>query len=178
MVKLYDEARSRKYRQISQHIGMRIKEARELKGMKGQELCDALERSTSWLSFVEKGINGVNIMDLLLVSEILEQPLEFFLSDRDLVRTNHAPESASDWRSLFPGQPERAAVHHAIDRVFRRADGVVNGTHRARGDAKRESANGAVQDRFMIDPAKHPLAAMDPFAGSPEGLGGSDSVEA
>lgn len=125
MPKIYDEARTKKYRQVAAHVGSRIREARQAKGMEGQELCRAMGRSTSWLSFVEKGVNAVNIMDLMLLSEALEQPVDYFLSDTEHISAFRAPQNAAEWRMMYPGEPERAAAHEAIDSMYRNAQRVL-----------------------------------------------------
>lgn len=124
MPKKYDDIRARKYRQVAAHVGIRIREARNLKGLTGPDLCQMMGRSTSWLSFVEKGQNAVNVMDLLTLSEILEQPFDFFLSDTEHVSSFRAPANTADWRMMFPGEPDRAAAHEAIDGVYRNAQRV------------------------------------------------------
>jgi len=126
MPKIIDPARSRKYQAISKMVGSRIREAREARELKGQELCQIIGRSTSWLSFVERGTNGVNIMDLMLISEALDLPVEYFLSDNEYVSSFRTPQNADDWRMMFPGEPERAAAHESIDRIYRNAQRVLS----------------------------------------------------
>jgi len=125
MPKIIDPERSERYKEVSAWVGSRIREARELRGMLGKDLCAQMERSTSWLSFVEQGVNGVNIMDLMLLSEILDYPIEFFLSDSDFTSSFRAPRNDIEWRLVYPGQPERAAAHASIDKVYRNAERVL-----------------------------------------------------
>lgn len=40
------------------------------------------------------------------------------------VSSFRAPANAADWRMMFPGEPDRAAAHEAIDGVYRNAQRV------------------------------------------------------
>lgn len=131
MPKIYDEERSRKYKQVAQHVGARIREARTMREMQQKDLCALLARSTSWLSFIEQGVNAPNIMDLMLLSEALELPMDYFLTDNEFVSSFRAPENEADWRMMFPGQPDRAMAHEGIDRIYRNAERVFRAKMKA-----------------------------------------------
>ena len=123
--RIYDEPRMRAYRRMAGRIGARIRTIREQRGVSQRELSIALGRSPSWASQLEAGVNAPNIMDLMMLSDFLETPISYFLSDTGHVTGYLVPQSSADWATMFPGEPERAAAHEAIDRVYRDARQVL-----------------------------------------------------
>ena len=68
------------------HVGLDIRSLRKSRGMTLIELCDALERSSGWLSQVERGQSIPSIQDLRAIAKIFEVPVSFFF------RNDTAPE--------------------------------------------------------------------------------------
>lgn len=126
----FDEARLKEYRALSRKVGERIKEARLADGSTQDDIASSLGRSVSWLSFIERGTNMPNILDLVTISRFLGRPLDFFLSDWNVVTASRAPRDSAEWRAMYPGEPDRANAHDSIDRSWRTANEIVRARDR------------------------------------------------
>lgn len=62
-------------------IGKKIREARQMKGVKQEDLAKALGFSRIALSTYESGRSRLTVYQLMLISEILDLPFNFFLPE-------------------------------------------------------------------------------------------------
>lgn len=62
-------------------IGLRIKHARNVKGMTQEQLATALNASRNQIVFLEKGNRGVSLEMLIKISNALETPITELLAD-------------------------------------------------------------------------------------------------
>ncbi|MFK7901254.1 MAG: helix-turn-helix domain-containing protein [Nitratireductor sp.] len=69
------------------HVGLDIRSMRKARGMTLLALCDALGRSSGWLSQVERGHSQPSINDLRAIGKLFDTPVSFFF------RNETAPES-------------------------------------------------------------------------------------
>lgn len=130
MPQRFDERRLSEYRVLSRKVGERIKQARSEDGFTQEDIAKHLDRSVSWLSFIEKGTNMPNLMDLITIANYLGRPIDYFLSDWNVISAFRAPKTAADWRAMFPGEPDRANAHDSIDRAYRSASEVLRARER------------------------------------------------
>ncbi len=130
MPQRFDERRLTEYRVLSRKVGERIKQARTEDGFTQDDIARQLDRSVSWLSFIEKGTNMPNLMDLIAIANYLGRPIDFFLSDWNVISSFRAPKNSAEWRAMFPGEPDRANAHDSIDRAYRSAGEVMRARER------------------------------------------------
>jgi len=98
-------------------IGLRIKEARQLKGWSQEQLSQSLNRNQRSVSHLENGKVNILLSDLYIVAEALEQPISFFLDvelDMDVLEDMIIAE--------FKQLPSTQAKQTALEmlRTFRR----------------------------------------------------------
>lgn len=98
MPQRFDERRLSEYRVLSRKVGERIKQARTEDGFTQEDIAKHLDRSVSWLSFIEKGTNMPNLMDLITIANYLGRPIDYFLSDWNVISAFRAPKTAADWQ--------------------------------------------------------------------------------
>lgn len=60
-----------------QRIGAGVRYCRSLRSMKAQELADAIERSSAYLSRIESGTRPATAGDLMAFAHVLDVPLEW-----------------------------------------------------------------------------------------------------
>ena len=133
MPQRFDEQRMAEYNVLRRKVGERIKQARTEDGFTQEDIATRLGRSISWLSFIERGTNMPNLLDLISISRVLGRPLDFFVSDWEIVTAMRAPRNEAEWRTMFPAQPDRAAAHASIDRNWKSVDEIMRA--RARMEA-------------------------------------------
>ncbi len=73
------------------HVGADIRALRKTRNMTLSELCEALGRSTGWLSQVERGQTDPSIPDLKSIAALFGMPVSFFFRNAD------APENERGW---------------------------------------------------------------------------------
>lgn len=71
------------------------------------------------------------IPDLIEIAAILDKPIEYFLSDANIISSFRAPQTPEEWRAMYPGEPDRATAHESIDRIYRDAQRVLTAQIRA-----------------------------------------------
>src|SRR3990167_5690314 len=130
------EAEQREYESLCAAIGNRVRDARLLKEWTQEDLGRHLGKGTSWISAIEIGRHGTNIMMLLQFARVLEQPLAFFLPG-GMGRTVDVsgiepPKNLPDWQALYPNDAKRAQSHAQLDSVFRETEVEVGQRQRAR----------------------------------------------
>src|SRR4051794_20573933 len=62
------------------NIGVKIKKARNDKGMTLKELSEKSQLSVGFLSQLERGLTTIAVESLQMLSEVLDVPLRYFLS--------------------------------------------------------------------------------------------------
>lgn len=78
-------------RNVETHVGADVRALRKSRGMTLNDLCDALGRSTGWLSQVERGQRDPSIPDLKSIAALFQVPMSFFFRHED------APEDERGW---------------------------------------------------------------------------------
>jgi transcriptional regulator with XRE-family HTH domain len=64
---------------ITRYLALRVKQAREEKGLSQRELSEALDRSKAYISQIEGGRLDTPVIDLLGMAFLFEKPLKYFL---------------------------------------------------------------------------------------------------
>lgn len=126
-----DEERNKQKRKVAALIGHRIREGRTKAGLSQVDLIERIGRSPSWISFIEGGQILCTIPDLIEIAAILDKPIEYFLSDANIISSFRAPQTPEEWRAMYPGEPDRATAHESIDRIYRDAQRVLTAQIRA-----------------------------------------------
>jgi len=98
-------------------IGLRIKEARQLKGWSQEELSHSLNRNQRSVSHLENGKVNILLSDLYTVAEVLEQPISFFL-DVELDTDVLEDMLISEFKKLPSTEAKQTALEQL--RAFRR----------------------------------------------------------
>ena len=129
------EERRKEYDAIVAGIGKRVRDARLAKGWSQEDLGRHIDKTDGWVSAIEIGRHGTNIMMLLEFARALDKPLVYFLGgdeNRDVyVDNTHPPRDLMDWHALYPNDPKRAQSHSQLDSVFQGATVEVGRRRRA-----------------------------------------------
>ena len=70
------------YKVLCARVGDRIRQARLDANLAQEGMAIKLNRSRSWVSAIESGRQGPNILDLLKIASLTGRPLDYFVSRR------------------------------------------------------------------------------------------------
>ena len=100
-------------------LGARVKSVRNQIGLTQTELGLALGKgypaTTSWISEIESGRNGVDALTLQRIADVLSYPIAYFTDEKYDVRRPQWPKSLSEWTMLAGGDEPRARAHFELD---------------------------------------------------------------
>lgn len=95
-------------------IGARIREAREARGMKQEDLAPMLGFTTAGaISSIELGKTAITPLDIIKLARIFDLPIWWLYGEVAL------PKTYPGWLLLCEGDEERARAHHELELSFR-----------------------------------------------------------
>lgn len=113
------------YERLMRRMGARLREVRESQGYSQVDLADSLGHpypgTGSWVSDIERGINGIDAITLQRIADVLEYPISYFTDTRYDARKPSAPRNRNEWVLLFNGDIDRADAHYELDLNLDRA---------------------------------------------------------
>lgn len=118
MPKRFDDETQLEYARYNKIIGQNVRDAREMAGMSQDKLAQEIGRTGVWLSTIEIGRFGLNLMDLIKITDVLNKPIHFFCTGLLERPQSNVPEALEDWMGFWPQNPERAKAHYEMDRTF------------------------------------------------------------
>lgn len=133
MPRRFDDATQAQFERVNRRIGARVKDARLEAGMTQSELATCLAgRQKSWISLIEQGRIGLNTLDFIRLSDVLDKPLHYFFSDGLLSAPQVVvPSRLEDWQAMWPRDPARAKAHFEVDRIFESGNRTVREREKA-----------------------------------------------
>lgn len=102
-----------------ERVGARFRLVREELGWSQTEAARIMGKtSPSTFSAIERGVNGLDLLDAWYFARQSGYPLQFFV-DPDFSRRAPAwPKTRLDWLNLAGGDERRADVHWTVDRTL------------------------------------------------------------
>lgn len=99
-------------------IGARLRRAREDAGLTANEVATRRDRTTQWLTEIERGNSNVTLYDAVWLAKIYATPLESFVMPGVNPSAFRVPVTMADWKAMYPSQPKRASAHYSLDSLF------------------------------------------------------------
>lgn len=128
-----DPLKQEEHARYNRRIAARVKDARLENGFTQEELGAMIGRAKTWVSVVEAAKFGLSAMDIAKLSDALHRPIAYFYSDGLVTKPQHfIPSSLPDWRSLYPGDEDRASAHFSLDKLYSRSEQVVRAREKVR----------------------------------------------
>lgn len=110
-----DEGRLR----LQRMLGERVRRVREEKGWTQREAANAMGyTSPSTISSIERGVNGVDSLDLWEYSLATGYPIQFFVDPNYRDKAPAWPRTRLEWVYLAGGDERRGDAHWSIERVL------------------------------------------------------------
>lgn len=72
---------------LKTHIGIKVKAARQEKGLTQEQLADAISRAVETVSNIERGFALTGLETLQQISAAVDKPMAFFFEDAEHART-------------------------------------------------------------------------------------------
>lgn len=106
-----------------QHMGAKLRQAREIAGLTQLEVARAVHKSDRWVSDLERGVLEISPLMLAPIAGVLGYPIAYFVdpdfNPNDAVRK---PRTRFDWNAAYPDDPLRAKIHYEVDQAFERGE--------------------------------------------------------
>lgn len=96
---------------VKQHVGIKVKAARQKLGLTQEQLAEAIEKTVETISNIERGHSLTSIETLQLISHRLKVPLAEFFEGLENARPNHRRrvELEQKMRLLVESLPDQDA---------------------------------------------------------------------
>lgn len=115
-------ARSAEENQRLQHMGAKLRQARESAGLTQLEVARAVGKSDRWVSDLERGVLEISPLMLAPIARVLGYPIAFFVDPHfDASEVVRKPKTRFDWNAAYPDDPVRAKIHYEVDQAFERS---------------------------------------------------------
>lgn len=100
-------------------IGLNIKRARLLKGFTQEELSEKLNKSTNFISLIERGSSGFSLTTLVDLCNILQIDASFVFNG--LITVTDSKDSLTTSLSVLQGE-DRAIVDNLVNYIIKSKD--------------------------------------------------------
>lgn len=111
--------RSEERREEQARMGARFRNVREELGWSQAEAAEAMGfTSSSTVSAIERGINGIDALDLWHYARASGYPIQYFVDSTFSSKAPAWPRTKLEWQYLAGGDERRAEAHFAIERMF------------------------------------------------------------
>jgi len=100
-----------------------MRRMRDDAGLTAAEVAGRRDRTTQWLTEIERGNSNVTLYDAIRLARIYDCPMEAFVTPGVTRSAFRQPVTIADWKMVSPPAPKRAMAHYSLDSLFMDAEG-------------------------------------------------------